>query len=378
MPTTNQSNQWRGAQFAARGASSATSAPGRYAVYRETVRPDVSPEARYLIHQETECLAPDQFKAWQVGNGFMDGRELDLALLVIRETLGADGTLEQCVIERRRGSVDGPFRGNPARIELQGVTNPPTLFSVRNDGTLYVTTPSMPARGPSRRRGRRPAQGFLGEDEALRAHFRADIAVVQRRAPNLAEELMGISAVVHVRVASHARQPRVIGCGIGWFGPMPFVLTGNFPRLGQVSEFPIDVERMIGQALRERGLVGHETRMDQLGPCLMACDRDRRNLFVARPDQDQIRIDPYVPIRQAIGTDDQQRWLRYVEAHEGLVALDTYLIGQDGMLVVLTGDDQGQVWHHDIDPDGVEIGWGPANETAVAFLHRERLARDPR
>lgn len=384
MPTTNQSNQWLGSQFAARGAdgNSAISAPRRYAIYRETVSPRSTPEVRYLIHQEPEPLAVDQFKAWQARNGFTKGNEPDLALLVIRETLGANGTLERCVIERRRGSVDGPFRGDPARIEFRGVTNPPALFSARSDGSLYSAAPSMLdrglARGPGRRRGRRHAQGFQGEDAALRAHFDADVVVAQRRAPNLTEELMGISAVAHVRVPGRTGQPGLIGCGIGWFGPMSFVLVADFPRLGQVSEFPIATEHRIDQALHERDLVRHETRVDQLGPCVMACDRDRRRLFIARPDQAGVRVDAYTASRQAIGTDDQRRWVRYVEAHEGLVTLDTYVTGKDGTLVVLTGDDQGQVWHHDIDQDGIEIASGPANETAVAFLYRKRLAGEGR
>ncbi len=380
MPTTNQSNQWLGAQFAARGAdgNSAISAPRRYAIYRETVSPHAAPEARYLIHQEPDPLVVDQFKAWQARNGFTGEHELDLALLVIRETLGANAMLERCVIERRRGSVDGPFRGDPARIEFRGATNPPALFSARNDGSLYCAAPSMQARGPSRRRGRRHAQGFQGEDAAMRAHFGADIVVAQRRAPNLTEELMGISAVAHVRVQTRMDQPGLIGCGIGWFGPMSFVLVADFPRLGQVSEFPVAIEHRIDQALHERDLVRHETRVDQLGPCVMACDRDRRHLFIVRPDQAGVRIDAYTASRQAIGTDDQRRWVRYVEAHEGLVTLDTYVTGKDGTLVVLTGDDQGQVWHHDIDQDGIEIASGPANETAVALLYRERLARERR
>lgn len=379
MATTDQSNQWRGARFAVRGVAGdgAISAPRRYAIFRETAGKAVASTARYLIQQEPAPLAPDLFKAWQIRNGFTGGRECDLALLVIRETLDANGGLERCVIERRRGSVDGPFRGDPARIEFRGATNAPVLFSARDDGTLHETSPSMLARAPGRRRGRWHAQGFQGDDAALRAHFGVDVVVVQRRAPTLTEELIGISAVAHVRMPDHSGPQRIIGCGIGWFGPLPFVLVADFPRLGQVAELPAAIDQAIDAALRERDLVRHETRLDQLGPCVIACDRARRNLFVARPDQRQVRIEPYVASRRPTGTDDQCRWLRYVEAHEGLVTLDTYLTDKNGLLVVLTADDQGQVWHHDVDADGIEVASGPANDTAVALLYRERLAHGP-
>lgn len=380
MTMTNQSDRWHGAQFATRGkgADGADAAPRRYAIFRETTSPRGASTARYLIQQQPGALTQDQFDTWRAGNGFYGDHARELALLVIRETFGQDGSLAQCAIERRRGAIDGPFRGDPARIEFRGPAEPPVLFAARDDGTLVPTAPSMMPRAPARRRGRRHAQGFQGEDAALRAHFGAEAVVVQRRSPTLTEELMGISVVAHVRAPDPSGESRVIGCGIGWFGPMSFVLVADFPRLGQVADFPRAIDRAIDAALRDRDLVRHETRVDQDGACVIACDRDRRTLFVARPDGNGISIEPHAANRLAQGTDDQRRWIRYVEAHEGLVTLDTYLAGTDGVVVVLTGDDQGQVWHHDIDQDGIEVASGPANETAVALLYRERLVRPPR
>lgn len=376
MATTDRTNQWRPSQFAVRRrADAAVSQPRRYAVLRDIAHADGRTEAAYAVQQSPTRLSADAFQAWREAEGLAGDHNLDLALLVIRETRDHAGNIAQCVIERRRGSPIGPFRGEPARIEFRGSAGDVRLFSAEPDGTLRpATAPPALAAPTARRRGRKHALGYRGEEAALRAHFGSDVTVVERRSPTLGEEMVGLSTVVHVRITDQTLESRTIGCGIGWFGPLAFILTADFPRLGQIAEFAPEIEFAIEAILHKDDLVRHETRVDQDGPCVIACHRNRRDLFVIRPSDGSVTAQPYALGRKPHGSDDQRRWIRYVEAHEGLVTLDTYLTADPDILVVLTGDDQGQVWHHNIDPDGVEVGCGPANETAAALLYRLRLS----
>lgn len=375
MATTNRTNQWPAPRFAAgRRADAVMPQPLRYAVLRDVVHADGRAETSYGVQHPATRLSAEGFQAWRDAEGLGSDQDLGLALLVIHETRDHAGNISQCTMERRRGSPTGPFRGEPARIEFRRGAGDVRLFSAEQDGTLRPANPPALAAVPGRRRGRKHAMGFRGEDAALRAHFGGDITVVERRSPTLAEEMVGITAVVHVRITDLTLESRVIGCGIGWFGPLPYILTADFPRLGQIAEFPPDIEFAIEAILSKHDLVRHETRVDQDGPCVIACHRNRRDLFVIRPAADSVSAEPYVLGRKPLGSDDQRRWIRYVEAHEGLVTLDTYLTADPEILVVLTGDDQGQVWHHNIDHDGVEVGCGPANDTAAALLYRLRLS----
>lgn len=379
MATTNRTNQWRSPRFAAGPRADAEMPqPRRYAVLRNVVDADGRTETYYSVQHPTTRLSTEGFQDWCDAEGLGSHQDLGLALLVIHETRDHAGNIIQCTLERRRGSPAGPFRGEPARIEFRHAAGDVRLFSAEQDGTLRQASPPALAVIPGRRRGRKHAMGFRGEDAALRAHFGSDVTVVERRSPTLAEEMVGITAVIHVRITDLNLQSRVIGCGIGWFGPLTYVLTADFPRLGQIAEFPPDIEFAIEAILSKDDLVRHETRVDQDGPCVMACHRNLRDLFVIRPAAGSVSAEPYTLGHKPHGSDDQRRWIRYVEAHEGLITLDTYLTADPDILVVLTGDDQGQVWHHNVDHDGVEVGCGPANDTAAAMLYRLRLsARAP-
>ena len=375
MATTNRTNQWPAPRFAAgRRADAVMPQPLRYAVLRDVVHADGRTETSYGVQNPATRLSAEEFRDWREAEGLGSDQDLGLALLVIREARDHAGNISQCTIERRRGSPTGPFRGEPARIEFRRAANDVRLFSAEQDGALRQANPPALSIAPGRRRGRKHAMGFRGEDAALRAHFGADVKVVERRSPTMAEEMVGIATVVHVRITDKTLESRVIGCGIGWFGPLPYILTADFPHLGQIAEFPPDIEFAIEAILSKDDLVRHETRVDQDGPCVMACHRNLRDLFVIRPAAGSVTAQPYAFGRKPHGSDDQRRWIRYVEAHEGLVTLDTYLTADPDILVVLTGDDQGQVWHHNIDLDGVEVGCGPANETAAALLYRLRLS----
>ena len=67
-----------------------------------------------------ERLDEPAFHTWVAAQGLKGPERLKLGVLVIRETVDDGGLLRDCVLERRRGAVDGPFYGDPARVEFTG------------------------------------------------------------------------------------------------------------------------------------------------------------------------------------------------------------------------------------------------------------------
>lgn len=373
MAMAGRTSLWNGPQLAAQwlAARGPLPRPVSYAIFRETTRPNGGTDEHYSTPNEPHPLAPHDFQHWLLHHRLGGPDGLGLALLVIREVVDPDGAIRECVIERRRGAVDGPLSGEPARVEFVGAARSVRLYSVDNQGRLVETTPAAPPAPPCHD----ITEAFRGEEDAIRAHFGQAAVVLDRRSPTLFEELAGLSSIVHVRGTDRGTG-RDWGCGIGWHGPMPYLLIGDFPRLDHGLALPPAEESAVAAALREHNLTRHEMRFDSEGLCVIASRRDRQDLFIVRPDSDGARVDPYTPGDETVGSNDQRRWIRYAEAHEGRIALDAYQDGASEELVVLTGDGDGQVWRHRIDPDGVELACGPANETAVAMLYRARRSPD--
>lgn len=335
--------------------------PVAYGIFRETTHPDGRITASYRMQGEAVPLNHDAFHRWLLHHKLGGPKGLGLSLLVIREVLLATGAIRECVIERRRGAVDGPLSGDPARVEFVGPARSVRLYAVDAQGRLTeaapTTLPPLPHQGIS--------EGFSGEEHAIREHFGQSAMVLDRRSPTLFEEVAGLSSIVHVR-----EQDGETGCGVGWHGPMVYLLVGDFPRLDHGLALPFAEEEAVAAAVRRHDLVRHEMRFDPRGLGVVASARDGRHLFIVRPDGEGARVEPFAPGESVVGSNDQRRWIRYAEAHEGRIALDVYQDGASDELIVLTGDGSGQVWRHRIDPDGVEVACGPANETAVAMLYR--------
>jgi hypothetical protein len=365
MPIAGRSSVWNGPQLAARwlAARGPLPEPVRYAIYRDTIRPGGDTTATYRIQDEPQPFGPQEFTVWRGRNRLGGAAGLGLAVLVIREVLDTAGFMRECIIERRRGTIDGPLAGDPARIEFIGPVRSVRLYVVDSHGRLVESTPSSPPlpQAPD------ITDAFGGEEAALRAHFGPSAIVLDRRSPTLFEELAGLSSIVHVRHVGGD-----VGCGIGWHGPMAYLLIGDFPRLDHGLALPPSEEGSVAEALRRNKLTRHEMRLDSDGLCVIASKRDTQALFIVRPDEAGARVEPYTPNHGSIGSEDQQRWIHYAEDHERRIVLDAYQDGASDELVVLTGDDNGQVWRHRIDDDGVEVACGPANETAVAMLYRAR------
>ena len=80
-----------------------------------------------------------------------------MAVLVIRERLGADGNIQDCELEYRRGAVDGPYHGSPARIAFTGAARLARFYQATPEGALaeVAPTPGDPARPTPRPTPRR-------------------------------------------------------------------------------------------------------------------------------------------------------------------------------------------------------------------------------
>lgn len=368
MNAAGQGKAWTGPQLAAQLATLNGVAPpaSYYVVYRATRQATGAETSGYDVPDQTLPIDPSAWPLWLEHHKLLGRDQLRVAVLVIRETVDAAGRLVECVLERRRGMADGPFHGDPARVEFVGPARAVRLYQVGRDGQLQEAPPPPPLYAPVTR----GAEQFAGEQQALERRFGPGIQVIDAREPTLFEDMAGLASVVHLRRAD--QQP--LACGIGWHGTTPFILLADFPRFDIPLALPPADAAAVQDLLHRESLVRHETRLDERGLALVARRREGVALFLLRVEAGHARAEPYEPGTAAIGTEDQQRWLHYAEAHERLLPLDRHRDGASDDIVALTGDAGGHVWRHLIDPDGVETWRRPADDTAVALLYRERLA----
>jgi hypothetical protein len=365
MTTAENGELWTGPRLTARliGLKGVAPDPVLYIIFRSTRRVDGSLLEGYVVAGEQRPLHSDALEDWLAARpGNLD--QLAVAVLVVREVLDARGMIVQCTIERRRGSADGPFCGDPVRVDFAGAATTVRLYRSQLDGRLTEVAPSMDVAPPRLR----PPEQFAGEHKALQARFGAHVHIIDLRDPTLFEDIAGLTSVVHIRTADG----REIGCGIGWFGDMPFVLEADFPRFSAPSELQGNDATAVDAALRDNNLVRGETRLDENGIAVVGRRRGSDALYLVRPGPDGARVEPHVRGREAAGP-DQQRWLHYAETYEGLAILDVWRDGNSEDIIVLTGDLSGQIWRHHIDVDGVET-WRKADaEAVIGAVHRENL-----
>jgi hypothetical protein len=365
MTTAEDGENWTGPRLTARliALKAAAPDPVAHVIFRSTHHGDGSLTEGYLVAGELQPLAAEALDTWlNIRHPTVD--RLAVAVLVIRETLDATGMLLQCTIERRRGAADGPYCGNPARVDFAGAATAIRLYRSHPDGRLTEVTPNTDVAAP---RLRAPTQ-FAGERRALQARFGPTVAILDSREPSLCEDMVGLSSIAHVRPPDG----RTIGCGIGWFGDISFVLEAGFPRFSTPLELPDTDEAAVSAALRDNNLVRGETRRDQNGIAVTGRRRGSNAMYLVRPTGDGVRVEPHAPGREVAGP-DQQRWIHYVEAYEGLTVLDVWRDGGSNAVIILTSDLSGQIWRHHIDIDGVETWRQAGEEAAIGAVHRERL-----
>ena len=366
MATAGGGEVWTGTQLTARlvALKGAAPEPVQHVIFRSTRRADGSTVEGYDIPGEKRQRNPSALDDWLTRHDLAGPGRLAVAVLVIRETLDARGLIMQCTLERRRGSVDGPYCGDPARVEFAGPASAVRLYRSHLDGRLTEIAPSTDVAPP---RVRSPEQ-FAGEHKELQARFGDGVHILDTREPNLFEDMIGLASIVHVRTAAG----REVGCGIGWHGSLAFVLEADFPRFAtQLSLEPQD-DAAIEAAVIADGLIRGETRLDENGIAVVCRRKGEEALFLLRPRSGQVRTEPYVPGRITAGP-DQQRWMHYAETYEGLTILDAWRDGASDDVIVLSGDVSGQVWRHHIDGDGVETWRKADDEAAIGALHRNQL-----
>jgi hypothetical protein len=366
MPTAGSGEGWTGPRLAAQlvALNGAAPDPVRHVIYRATRLADGTAEEGYAVPGEHKRLQDDALDFWLARNRLAGADRLAVAVLVIRETLDARGLITQCTLERRRGSFDGPFCGDPARVDFAGAAAAVRLYRSHLDGRLTEIAPNSDLAPPH---VRSPEQ-FAGEHKAVQARFGEGARILDSREPTLFEDMIGLSSVIHIRTGDG----REIGCGVGWHGSMTFVLEADFPRFAAQLELLPEDQVAIAAALQSNGLVRGETRLDEKGLAVLARRRGGGALFLLRPQSGQVSIEPYEARRDA-GGPDQQRWMRYVENYEEHTVLDAWRDSTSDDLIVLTGDPRGWIWRHHVDTDGVETWRKPDDDVAVGALHREHL-----
>jgi hypothetical protein len=366
MATAGGGEVWTGLQLTARlvALNGAAPEPAQHVIFRATRQADGTLVEGYDIPGEKRQRDSPALDFWLARHRLAGADRLAVAVLVIRETLDSRGLIMQCTLERRRGSADGPYCGDPARVEFAGPASAVRLYRGHLDGRLTEIAPTADAAPP---RVRSPEQ-FAGEHKALQARFGDSVRILDTREPTLFEDMIGLASIAHVRTA----EGREVGCGIGWHGGLAFVLEADFPRFTtQLALAPSDSAAVDAMVLAD-GLVRGETRLDHDGVAVVCRRKGGEALFLLRPRSGQVRAETYVPGRGAAGP-DQQRWMHYAETYEGLAVLDAWHDGASDDVIVLTADLSGQVWRHHIDGDGVETWRKADDEAAVGTLHREQL-----
>jgi hypothetical protein len=236
---------------------------------------------------------------------------------------------------------------------------------VLRDGRLAEvagTTDTLPPR-------RHASEHFAGEQLAVRTQFGPDARMIDAREPTLFETMAGFDSILHVRLEDGSE----VGCGIGWHGPVPFVLPAAFPRFAVPLVLSPENEAAVQAVLARDGLVRHETRLDAQDLAVVARRRAGAQLFLLRASAGTATVEPYEASADHAASKDQASWMRYAETYERLAMLDAWHDGDSGDLLVVTGEASGQIWRHHIDRDGVETWRKPEEQAAAGLLYRERL-----
>jgi hypothetical protein len=370
MNTPSENDVWTPPRLRARLAAQKGLAPAPtcYVVWRATSRAGLGETRGYELPGEPDRRDEAAFERWLLERHLAGADRLTVSVLVIREQVDEAGLVREGILERRRGGVDGPYYGNVARVEFTGAAKVVRRYRASRDGRL-TELPPEDITGLAPPPIDMEVESFAGEDAAVHEFLGAKAVILDRRAPSLFEDLVGLSAIIHARGPDGV----VVGCGVGWHGGTAFVIAADFPRHGHELAPPEELETAVDNAVRMGHLVRHETRLDERGFYVLAREQGRPTLVAIRLEGKATRIDPYVPGRGAALNDNQRRWMTYAESYEARTILDSWRIGDGDEIAVLTIDPDNEAWRHVIDADGIETSRMPDNEAAAAVLYRERL-----
>jgi hypothetical protein len=343
-------------------------APAIYVVWRATARVGTPEFAGYELPIQPGRQDEAEFERWLNGRKLVGADRLSVSVLVIREYLDDAGQVREGILERRRGSADGPYYGNVARIEFTGAASFVRRYKALRDGRL-AELPAEDDPGASLPPAEPDAEGFAGEDAAVHTWLGEGTVILDRRNPTFFEDLLGLTAIIHAR----RRDGTETGCGVGWHGGTAFVLTANFPRHGGNLAPPPDLEAAAEAVMTSRDLIRLETRLDDQGFRVIARERGKSSLIAVRMEGTTPLIEPYIPGRVATANDDQRRWMIYAETYEARTILDCWGAGDDGAIAVVTVDPDQEAWLHVIDTDGIETSRRSGNDAAAAVMYREQI-----
>lgn len=376
MTTAGRGQVWTGEQLSARLAALGGVAPEatHHAVYWTITGPGPSghPPEGYAVPGEAECLTPASFDFWLAQRGLAGLGRLGIVVLVIRTALTPDGGIDTCALEYRRGAVDGPYHGSPARITFTGPARDVRFYQAAPDGQLREIAPTPSVKGPSDQGSDDGDTGWGIVTSALAAWFDAPVLVIGTRAPTVIEAMVGIARVLHLERPGAGET----GCGVLWHGPIPVALPAAFPRFDVAPRLAPAQQLALAALIDAEHLVVCETRRDDQGLAVLARRGTTREPVLVRFDGAAPRIAPYVPGLPSGLLEAQAQWVRYIETYEHLCARDAYRDGDTGALIVLTQGSDGKRWRHSVDEDGVET-WRTAEPGTAEEQPRDRFPQPP-
>jgi hypothetical protein len=336
-----------------------SSQPSLYAILR-LVEQDGLPQTRhYHVPGSRTALGDAEFLIWLRQSATQAGLPVSeiLALLVIHEKRDDAGLAREFSIERRRGAADGPFYGDPPRIEIIWPQESLRIYRIASTGAL-IEVATQPHHQPNRER---TAEQLAGELQAVRDHLASDIQVGGCRMPSAVEELVGFDTIVCARLPDGS----MVDCAVGWHRTIPFVVQAALPRFGVVPALSPEDEAAVQAFVVSQNLVRQETRLDEAGMAIVVRRRDQDELLLLRVRAGTATAEPYQRAPRALASADQARWMTYVESYEALNVLDAWRSAGSDQLLVISTDPDGSVWRHNVDPDGVET-WRMLDEQLVA------------
>jgi hypothetical protein len=362
MTTPGRGQVWTSEQLTERLAALRGLAPTvvQHIVYRATAEATAATREGYLVPGETRRLTPGAFDFWLAKRDLAGADRLAVAVLVIRERLAADGNIQDCELEYRRGAVDGPHSGSPARITFTGPARLARFYQATPEGGLAEVAPT-PGAAPhaGQETGASAAVQF-----AVQLSCGEAAQILDSRDPTVLEAMVGITSVLQVMQADG----REVACGLIWHGAMAIALQAEFPRFDVRPTLSARQSTALEALVSAEGLIACETRRDEHGLAVVTRRRAAPDLVLVRFDGETASMAPYVPGRPAGLTADQEQWLHYIETYEGLGVLDAYRDGSSSALVVLTRSADGATWRHHVDTDGIETWRRPDAESAAGAL----------
>ena len=201
-----------------------SSNPRCYIVFRTTSFPDGRSSGFYQVPGRG-LLNQNQFNGWLAENPSITIERATVLVLGIREFRDQAGALQGCILERRTGSAEGVYFGNPARIEMTGAACQVRGWRVTESGGLKeIRAPAASAADPLPR-----DTLFAGEVRELRSIYGEGVRVLAARGANALEDFAGFSTIVHLLT----QEGRTKACAIGWHGTTTFLIEGEFPSIGE-------------------------------------------------------------------------------------------------------------------------------------------------